>query len=149
MRASGTASSRRSSGLLLFVNVLVAYKGEREAARALHDGIPILQRAKIVRLSVADPRSEAEGEDPIGLGRLIRSLSRHGVPVEAPLMRLADGSPQEAMMNALGEFNSDLLVMEERMIELGRSRRWRTPAAYRRPGARRRASHMPKLAVVK
>jgi nucleotide-binding universal stress UspA family protein len=91
--------------------VLVAYRGTREAARALHDALPILQRAEIVRLLVVDPRGDAHGEDPIGLGRMLSHLCRHGVTIETPLTRTAHGAPQDAISSALREFEADLLVM--------------------------------------
>jgi nucleotide-binding universal stress UspA family protein len=92
-------------------SVLVAYKGVREAARALHDALPMLERAEIVRLLTIDPQSEMEGEGPVALGRLVRNLSRSGIPVETPLTRLSNVAPQNMILNALEEFGSDLLVM--------------------------------------
>jgi nucleotide-binding universal stress UspA family protein len=92
-------------------SVLVAYKGVREAARALHDALPILERAEIVRLLTIDPQPEVEGEGPVALGRLVRNLSRRSIPVETPLTRGSDGAPQNMILNALDEFGSDLLVM--------------------------------------
>jgi nucleotide-binding universal stress UspA family protein len=89
--------------------ILVAYKGTREAARALHDALPILRRAETVRLVVAGPQSEFEGEGPLALSRLASHLARHGVAIEEP--RSVDGPPQDALMSELHAFEADLLVM--------------------------------------
>jgi nucleotide-binding universal stress UspA family protein len=91
--------------------VLVAYKSTREAARALHDALPILKRAEVVRMLVVDPKTDGKGEDPIALGRILNHLSRHGAMVEPPLTRASDHTPQDAIINALREFESDLVVM--------------------------------------
>jgi hypothetical protein len=40
--------------------VLVAWNGRREAARAVFDALPILERAKEVRVVWADPQSADE-----------------------------------------------------------------------------------------
>jgi nucleotide-binding universal stress UspA family protein len=89
--------------------ILIAYKAKREAARALHDALPILRQAEAVRLVVIDPRSEFEGEGALALSRLASHLSRHGVPIEAPWS--VGGPPQDVLINELRAFAADLLVM--------------------------------------
>jgi nucleotide-binding universal stress UspA family protein len=89
--------------------VLIAYKAAREAARALHDALPVLRAAEKARLVVVDARSEAEGEGPLALSRLASHLARHGVALEDS--RSLKGPPQEALMHELKAFEADLLVM--------------------------------------
>jgi nucleotide-binding universal stress UspA family protein len=57
--------------------ILVAWNGSREAARAVHDALPLLQAADSVRVSVIDPpEGRAIGDSVAAM------LARHGVKVE-------------------------------------------------------------------
>ena len=70
--------------------VMVAWDGSAEAARAVHDALPILERAKKVMVRSVDP---ADG--PGGLGDLPGAdigahLARHGIDVEVEVLRTRD-----------------------------------------------------------
>lgn len=91
--------------------VLVAWDGSREATRAVNDAVPMLKKAKKVKVVVVNPQSgpnnvgEAAGID------LGHHLARHGVTVEvgkivAPEMEVAD-----ALLSALLDEGCDMLVM--------------------------------------
>ena len=81
-------------------NVLVAWNASREAARAVHDALPILQRANKVTVVTIEPGAAGRipGAD------ICTYLSRHGViPGE-----LAIG---DTILNALADHGADLVVM--------------------------------------
>ena len=64
-------------------NVLAGWNGRRESVRAVFDALPLLKRAKSVRLMWANPESENGGEGTGTPGsELAATLSRHGVKVE-------------------------------------------------------------------
>jgi|LNFM01.1.fsa_nt_gb nucleotide-binding universal stress UspA family protein len=91
---------------------LIAWKPTAQAARAVQAALPLLKQAERVRVIVADPRSQREGEDPHELMPLAKHLLRHGVLVEAPLV--AEAEPGDAADSICGEAEAsgaDLLVM--------------------------------------
>ena len=61
--------------------VLVAWDGSREAARAAHDALPLLQKAELVTLlTVSEREADFERHRP-GLERMLRNYERHGIRV--------------------------------------------------------------------
>ena len=66
-------------------HVLVAWNGSREATRAVHDALPLLQRAKVVTVLSIDP--EDTGQPRMEGGDIALHLSRHAVPVQRPRSR--------------------------------------------------------------
>ena len=87
--------------------VLVAWNGSREAARAVHDALPILKRArKTIVLSVdAEPEGHLPGAD------ISAHLARHGVLVEAAQTVAKDIDVADAILGAVSDYSADLLVM--------------------------------------
>ncbi len=90
-------------------SVLLAWNGSREAARAVFDAMPLLQRAERVRvLGLSEPSSRPAGEPDIGLAA---TLARHGVKAEAVQSIARTGEVGEAILSRLAETDADLLVM--------------------------------------
>lgn len=86
--------------------VLVAWNGGREAARALQDAWPILEKAETVHVLTVSP--EGEG-DPDGLLQAL--LAKHGVKAELISDPSQDESAAEAIERQVAELGADLLVM--------------------------------------
>jgi nucleotide-binding universal stress UspA family protein len=88
--------------------VLVGWKDCREAARAVHDALPLLQQADIVRLF--HRQEDKETERHTGLSRLAKHLNRYGVKLEEPRHRsgAASGSP---ILDEATAWDADLIVM--------------------------------------
>lgn len=85
--------------------LLVAWNGSREAARAVHDALPMLEAAESVDVVAVDPPREAIGID------IARSLGRHGIKVEAR-ERLSRGAEVgEILLEEAKTSGADLLVM--------------------------------------
>jgi nucleotide-binding universal stress UspA family protein len=90
--------------------VLVAWKGVREAARAVHDALPLLQRADAVCVFLAGEGSDADGDGPLAMSRLVRHLGRHGAKIETPLTE--DGAAAgPAILERARTWGADLIVM--------------------------------------
>jgi nucleotide-binding universal stress UspA family protein len=87
--------------------VLVAWNGSREAARAVHDALPLLKRArKTIVFSVdADMEGHLPGAD------ISAHLARHGVIVEAAQTVAKDIDIADAILGAVSDYSADLLVM--------------------------------------
>lgn len=87
--------------------ILVAWSGAREAARAVEDAMPILQKARSVTLLTVDLRSG----DALSVDHLVALLERHGVKVGAQGARSLGRPVGEVLLSKAGELHCDLLVM--------------------------------------
>jgi nucleotide-binding universal stress UspA family protein len=85
---------------------LIAWNGRREAARAVHDALPLLAGAeRAVVLTVG-----AEGDhDPSA--EILRHLARHDLPVSAAHETARDLDVADILLNRAAESGADLLVM--------------------------------------
>lgn len=89
--------------------VLVAWNAGREAARAVTDAIPLLQRAEVVQLVTIDPEARAHGEMPGA--NIALYLARHGVRVEVKMEHAADIDVGNLLLSRAADLGSDLIVM--------------------------------------
>ena len=89
--------------------VVVAWDFSRPAARAVADAIPILEKAKIVRIvtvtneKVIDTKHSSE--------ELAKNLSRHGIDVIVDRVDAAGRSIGDSLTREVASYNADLLVM--------------------------------------
>lgn len=91
--------------------VLLAWNGRREAVRAVHDAMPILESADSVMVVMVNPDTRAPDDGDLPGSELCRHLARHGVKAEAKEVR-ADGKSDGAALLALAdEENVNLIVM--------------------------------------
>lgn len=97
------------AGTRLGRRVLVAWDAEREAARAVNDALPLLQRAEKVTVLVIGPHQGDHGPEPGA--DIALHLARHGVPAEAQHLAIGDLSVANALLSRLVDLDIDLLVM--------------------------------------
>jgi nucleotide-binding universal stress UspA family protein len=89
--------------------IVIAWNDRREAARALFDALPLLQRAEKVLLVQVDPPSLKEGA---GTQLNVRAtLARHGVACEAEVATSRHGNVGDALISHCERARADLLVM--------------------------------------
>ena len=89
--------------------VMVAWKGTREAARALRDALPVLKTAeRVVVVEVAD-EPVPQGAD-VGLREVQAWLARHGIAAE---IRVDAGAADagDVLLSRAADLGSDLIVM--------------------------------------
>lgn len=93
--------------------VVAGWNATREATRAIHDALPILARAKDVRLAWIDPEETAEGEEPGDLpgAELAEALARHGVPASVDTLVSGGLDAGEVLLNHVADTGADMLVM--------------------------------------
>lgn len=91
--------------------ILVAWTSTREAARAVHDALPLLRRAEEVQIFVSGAGADFDSRGPRGLARLEDHLKQHGVKLAAPC--IADGHQDIAHLikHHAANFKADLIVM--------------------------------------
>jgi nucleotide-binding universal stress UspA family protein len=88
--------------------VLVAWKNGREAARALHDSMTILQQAEHVTLLAVASGEESSQYSWEGIRE---HLQRHGIQVRAELYPVTSATLADSLLNQSCEGGYDLLVM--------------------------------------
>lgn len=87
-------------------NVVVAWNGKREAARALADAAPFLERADavtVVTVGAVEPRD--------AITDVVAHLARRGIKAQARLIDDAGAGEADALMVEAAALNADLVVM--------------------------------------
>lgn len=88
--------------------VLVAWNRTREAARAVHDALPILTRAKAVRIMEVNPD---RADTHVSGADMALHLARHGVKAEAGSTTAEDIKAGDVLLSRAADLGADLLVM--------------------------------------
>lgn len=91
--------------------ILVAWNARREAARAVFDALPLLQRAKEVRVIWVNPQSEGELAQDIPAADICTALARHGVKCEATQAVQPRTNVGETLLAQASDCAADLRVM--------------------------------------
>jgi nucleotide-binding universal stress UspA family protein len=88
-------------------HALIAWNGSREAARAVHDALPLLALMEQVTVLVVEPTAQDHepGAD------IARHLARHGLNVTVQRAVAPDISVGDVILNTIAEQSADLLVM--------------------------------------
>lgn len=92
-------------------NVLVAWSGTREGARAVGDAMPFLRSAETVTVLSIGPTRASEGRDELLAASLTRHLARHGVSAEASHLVSKDIETGELILSQAASLGCDLIVM--------------------------------------
>lgn len=87
--------------------VAVAWNGGREAARAVHDALPLLEAAESVLVFTINPDEEGK----TSAEALVKHLQNHAVKARGQQIVAAGMSAGEALLSALADYSVDLLVM--------------------------------------
>jgi nucleotide-binding universal stress UspA family protein len=85
--------------------VVVGWNGSREAARAVHEGLPFLREAqRVILLAVGEAAA-----DSVEAGAAM--LQRHGVTIEPHRIDGSDGDAGTVLLTQAADRGADLLVM--------------------------------------
>ncbi|MDF1587498.1 universal stress protein [Marinimicrococcus flavescens] len=91
--------------------VLCAWNGTREAARAINDAMPLLEKALKVTVLVVDPqRHEAQLGAAPGAD-IATHLARHGLKVEVKPVQSGGMGVGDVLLSTASDESADLLVM--------------------------------------
>lgn len=97
------------AGKTLGERILVAWDAGREAARAVNDAMPLLERAKSLVVLVINPGTADHGAQPGA--DIALHLARHGLKVEAQHLEARGLSVADAILSRVADEDIDLLVM--------------------------------------
>ncbi len=86
--------------------VLVGWNASREAARALNDALPLLEKAEAVKVLTV---SQGDGRHLPG-AEIAQHLARHGVKAEADQVPKVEAPPATILSAEAKDFGADLLV---------------------------------------
>jgi nucleotide-binding universal stress UspA family protein len=102
---------RAGAPATLAENILVAWDGGREAARAIGDAMPLLARAKRVDVVSVDDDAEPAVGDRLADARLRGWLGRHGVAVDIARQEAEDVAVGDWLLSRAADLGSDVIVM--------------------------------------
>lgn len=91
--------------------ILVSWNERREAARAAFDALPLLQRARDVRVLWVNPDQEWRDPGDVPTADIVRALARHGVAATAAQTIAADLAVGDELLNQAADHGSTLIVM--------------------------------------
>lgn len=92
-------------------NVLVAWNGTREAARAVGDAMSILRSATIVTLLTIGAIEDGDEKDDRPARNLLEYLGRHGIRADASHLTSGDLETGKFILSRAGDLGCDLIVM--------------------------------------
>jgi nucleotide-binding universal stress UspA family protein len=93
-------------------NVLVAWDGGREAARAVGDALPLLKRARQVHVVSYDAGQAGAGADvALSASRLRSWLQDHGIEARVDSLASFEGDVGELILSQVADRSCDLIVM--------------------------------------
>jgi nucleotide-binding universal stress UspA family protein len=91
--------------------VTVAWDASREAARAVNDALPLLERAQAVDVVTVNPSDAPFGHGEEPGADIALHLARHGIKVEVRRIETRDVDVPNTILSHLADRGSDLLVM--------------------------------------
>ena len=91
--------------------ILAAWDGSREATRALHDALPLLERAARVVLVVVDPDRLRDKVGEVAGADIVAHLARHGIAVELSTPASGGLTTGEVLLAKAADEAAELLVM--------------------------------------
>lgn len=91
-------------------SAVVAWQPRREATRALHDALALLQPAATVHVVAIDPQTGPQGYGDLPGADIAAHLARHGLQVEVIALPSAGRSVAAALLRHAMEWGADLLV---------------------------------------
>src|SRR6266542_3099486 len=90
--------------------VLVAWDATREATRALHDALPLLDKAEVVTVITVRAREADFDRDRPGLDRVVRHLERHGIAAHPEEALQGDLPVSDVLLSRAADLDADMIV---------------------------------------
>jgi len=91
--------------------VLIGWKESRESARAVADALPLLARARAVRIVSISAEGDAEARETLADRDIVAWLARHGVEATVRHEVAVDVDAGNLLLSRAADFGADLVVM--------------------------------------
>jgi nucleotide-binding universal stress UspA family protein len=91
--------------------VLIGWKASREAARAVNDAIPVLEKSNSVTVLAVNPEHGICGGGDLPAADIARHLARHGISVNAAQRTAEPRAECDALLDYAADLRADLLVI--------------------------------------
>lgn len=92
-------------------DVLIAWNGRREAARAIGDAMPLLRTARQVQVLTVSTDADGAREDAVAAADMAAHLARHGVKAEARHETAPESGIADLVLSSVSDLGADLVVM--------------------------------------
>ncbi|MGG5886359.1 universal stress protein [Falsiroseomonas sp. HC035] len=92
-------------------HALIAWNARREAARAVHDALPLLALMEEVTVLTVMPRKDEDGHGEQPGADIAAHLARHGLRVTVRSVAGADVTVGDLLLNEAADLGANLLVM--------------------------------------
>jgi nucleotide-binding universal stress UspA family protein len=102
---------RRARNKFKIDQIVCGYNGSKEAARAIHDALPLLKQAADVRLIWVDPSKSYGAAGTLPGTDMAESLARHDVKVTAESMPTTGLDAAEALLTRARDLDAGMVVM--------------------------------------
>lgn len=91
--------------------VMVAWNAAREAARAVNDAMPFLEKANNVTVLAINPSGGVDGHGDVPAADISLHLARHGVNAEAAHVFADDVDVGNMLLSRAADASADMIVM--------------------------------------
>lgn len=91
--------------------VLIGWKASREAARAVNDAIPVLEKSNSVTVLAVNPEHGICGDGDLPAADIARHLARHGISVNVAQRTTEPRAECDALLDYAADLRADLLVI--------------------------------------
>ena len=91
--------------------MLIGWKASREAARAVNDAIPVLEKSKSVTVLAVNPEHGICGDGDLPAADIARHLARHGISVNVAQRTAEPQAECDALLDYAADLRADLLVI--------------------------------------
>jgi nucleotide-binding universal stress UspA family protein len=95
----------------LGTRAVVAWNASREAARAVNDALPLLERAERVVVMSVNPKTGSRGHGEEPGADIATHLARHGVKVDVQHYNADDIRVSDMLLSRVADDGDDLIVM--------------------------------------
>lgn len=90
--------------------VMIGWDGGQMATRAVHDALPILEKADEVAVMIVNPKDRRRGNGDLPGADVAHHLARHGVHAKADHVTTTDVSVGDQLLSRAADMRADLLV---------------------------------------
>jgi nucleotide-binding universal stress UspA family protein len=91
-------------------HALIAWDGSREAARAVHDALPLLADAAAVTVITVSHSARAIERSHASIERIVHHLARHGLSVRSEESPRGDIAVGDLLLSRASDLGADLIV---------------------------------------